>query len=92
MKSNTLMINAAIAGILGAVALSAPANASGKEEKGHCVGANSCKAKSACKTADNECAGQNGCKGKGFLETTKAKCDKLAKKDKTIHFEVASKM
>ena len=87
------MMNAAIAGILGAVVLAAPAHASGKEEvKGQCVGANSCKGKSACKTAENECAGHNACKGKGFLETTKSKCDKLAKKDKTIHFQVAEKM
>ena|SRR3990170_3171865 len=45
--------------------------------KGHCIGANSCKGTSACKTATSECGGKNACKGKGFLEKTKAECDKI---------------
>jgi hypothetical protein len=47
------------------------------DAKGHCVGANTCKGTSACKTAANACAGKNACKGKGFTEATKADCEKI---------------
>ena len=45
--------------------------------KGHCVGANACKGKGACKSASNDCKGHNACKGKGFLVMTKSACDKI---------------
>jgi uncharacterized membrane protein len=48
----------------------------------HCVGVNSCKGQSACKSANNACKGQNSCKGKGFLEMTKADCDMAKAKSK----------
>jgi hypothetical protein len=32
-----------------------------------CVGGNSCKGQSACKSASNSCKGQNACKGKGYV-------------------------
>lgn len=38
-----------------------------------CLGANSCKGQSACKTANNDCQGKNSCKGKGYVITTDAK-------------------
>ncbi|MFZ1886680.1 MAG: hypothetical protein WAU33_01510 [Candidatus Binataceae bacterium] len=38
-----------------------------------CVGGNSCKGQSACKSASNSCAGQNSCKGKGYVMTSNAK-------------------
>lgn len=38
-----------------------------------CLGANSCKGQSACKTATNDCQGKNSCKGKGYVITTDAK-------------------
>jgi len=47
----------------------------GAESMGHCVGANSCKGQSACKTASSGCKGQNSCKGQGFTQSTKAECD-----------------
>ena len=34
-----------------------------------CVGANSCKGHSECKSAKNECKGLNSCKGLGFITT-----------------------
>jgi len=34
-----------------------------------CLGANSCKGQSACKTATNDCQGKNSCKGKGYVVT-----------------------
>jgi hypothetical protein len=69
-------IAAAAATLLMAGAVSAPVFAA-DEAKGHCVGGNACKGKSACKTASNGCAGQNACKGKGMAEMTKAECDKI---------------
>lgn len=69
-------IAAAAATLLMAGAVAAPAFAA-DEAKGHCVGGNACKGKSACKTASNGCAGQNACKGKGMAEMTKAECEKI---------------
>jgi len=37
-----------------------------------CVGGNSCKGLSACKTASSSCKGQNSCKGKGWIMTSSA--------------------
>lgn len=67
---------AAAATLLMAGAVSAPAFAA-DEAKGHCVGGNACKGKSACKTASNACAGQNACKGKGMSEMTADECAKI---------------
>ncbi len=69
-------IAAAAATLLMAGAVSAPAFAA-DEAKGHCVGANACKGKGACKSASNACAGQNACKGKSFTEMTKDECAKV---------------
>jgi hypothetical protein len=84
MNPSKVLMTAAIAGMLSVGAVSVAHAAS---EKGECMGANACKGKSGCKTAANECKGQNGCKGKGFTETTKAKCDKMAKKNSAITFQ-----
>ena len=95
-NENRLLINAAIAGIIAASSLGvvSSALAEGKPtDKGHCVGANACKGKGGCaQEGMNSCKGQNGCKGKGFVEKTRAQCEKLAKKDSSIHFEEAKKM
>lgn len=55
-------------------------------------GANKCKSGNGC-GGKNGCAGPNGCggkknacKGQGFIMTTKAKCDKMAKKNNKIYF------
>ena len=43
-----------------------------------CLGANSCKGQSECKSASNDCKGQNACKGKGYVTTdTAAQCTAL---------------
>jgi hypothetical protein len=92
VKQNSFLVKAAILGLVSA-ASAAPAFAATKPaaEKGHCVGANACKGKGACKQeAQNDCAGKNGCKGKSFVEKTKAQCEKMAKKDKSVHFEASS--
>src|ERR1700753_1098899 len=87
-NTSQILMTAAIAGILGASAGVPTAMARTDEagSKGRCMGANSCKGTSACKTAKNECSGQNGCKSQGFLEMSKEDCMKARKqaKDKKI--------
>ena len=39
-----------------------------------CLGVNSCKGKSMCKSFGHDCQGMNSCKGKGFIETTAKEC------------------
>ena len=74
VKSGATMAAAAAALVL-AGGIGAPAAFA--DEKGHCVGANACKGKSACKTATNKCAGHNACKGKGFTVTTSEECSMI---------------
>ena len=75
VRSGTTIAAAAAALIItGALT---PAAHAAEEGQGHCVGANACKGKSACKTAANDCAGKNACKGQGFLAMIKAECDKI---------------
>ena len=93
MTKKSFLMNAAVAGLLGAAVMTVvPAHAAdgAADAKGHCVGANACKGKGGCKQASNDCKGQNACKGQSFLKTTQAKCDKMAKKNKAITFEAAS--
>ena len=91
------LFGAAVAGILSAAVVTsysaqAVADDAKGDMKGHCVGGNSCKGKSACNTAGkNDCAGKNGCKGKGWTEMSKKDCDAMAKKDKNVKFEAMNK-
>ncbi|HEV2171381.1 MAG TPA: hypothetical protein VGR40_10555, partial [Candidatus Binatus sp.] len=39
-----------------------------------CLGVNSCKGKSFCKSFDHDCQGMNSCKGKGFVMMTDKEC------------------
>jgi hypothetical protein len=63
-----LMANVALAQENGTTGSGTSPNAQTANVK--CMGANSCKGNSACKTAQNDCKGQNGCKGKGFVTTS----------------------
>ena len=38
----------------------------------HCMGANSCKGTSECKTAKSDCKGLNSCKGQGWVSKSNA--------------------
>jgi len=70
MNKRTMMTTTAAA-IFAIGTLASPAFAAGVK----CVGTNSCKGQSACKSASNACKGQNACKGKGFTEiSTAAEC------------------
>jgi hypothetical protein len=42
-------------------------NSSAKPTYVGCLGVNSCKGQSMCKSFDHECQGMNSCKGKGFV-------------------------
>ena len=89
---------AAIAATAAALLLSGGvtvSSANAADAKGHCIGANACGGKGACKTAANECGGKNKCKGQGFVEMTKAECDAAAAANKDekikITFEAPKK-
>ena len=55
----------------------APISASAGDAEVQCVGGNTCKGQSACKTATSECKGLNACKGQGFVMVTAAACEEL---------------
>lgn len=59
----TLAATAALAFAVAPIATSMAAEMHGVK----CVGGNSCKGKSMCKTATNKCKGMNTCKGKGVV-------------------------
>lgn len=77
VNSGAAIAAAAAALLIAGSAVSGPAQMAAEGAKGHCMGANACKGKSACKTATSACGGKNACKGKGFLEMTKEECDKI---------------
>jgi len=72
----------AAAMLFGTALVSSTSGAS--ESKIHCLGVNSCKGQSACKSANNACKGQNSCKGKGFLEMTAKECADAQKQAKDL--------
>ncbi len=71
-KTTGFALAAAAAAMLATAPMAALAYGS---TTGKCMGVNSCKGHSACKTATSSCKGLNSCKGKGFLELSKADCD-----------------
>lgn len=76
-SKNTLVLAAAITGLLSATAVATTAHA-GEGEKVKCYGANACKGQGACGGVGHSCAGKNACKGQGYVETeTKDACLKL---------------
>jgi hypothetical protein len=82
MKKTTsqIVISAAVAGIIGASALTGiSAHAEGKYK---CQGANGCGGKGECATkGKNSCHGKNSCKGKGWVHTANKEACKTAKAD-----------
>ena len=72
MKKTT---GVAIALAAAAMLATAPIAVHAGSNTGKCMGANSCKGHSACKTATSSCKGLNSCKGKGFMEMSKMQCD-----------------
>src|SRR6266481_5139611 len=86
---NTLLVGAALAGLLAGTSARAFAQSTdqkndgstkqdkkdkkSKTEKHGCKGQNSCKGKGGCKAGDNGCKAQNSCKGKGGCATDGSK-------------------
>ncbi|ARN82670.1 hypothetical protein [Methylocystis bryophila] len=76
-RTGAALAVAAVSLALAAQATNASAAMSGKAGKVHCLGVNSCKAKSDCMTPKNSCKGMNECKGKGWLfMDSEAECTK----------------
>lgn len=75
--TNSLLVSAALTGLLVAGGTSANAHEKmDKEIKGECHGINSCKGKGDCGGKGYSCAGKNSCKGKGWLNMSQEDCDK----------------
>ncbi len=79
VRNGAMIALGAAALILGGCAATGTNTAS--SAVGVCVGANSCKGSSACKTAGNECKGhnscktaKNACKGQGSCKTAANAC------------------
>ncbi len=51
------------------LAQNSPSSSGSSKAQVKCVGGNSCKGQSSCKTASTGCMGQNSCKGKGWVVT-----------------------
>jgi hypothetical protein len=75
--SKTRLTGAVLATAVAMLFAGTIANAAGGDSSGapqvKCLGGNSCKGQSACKTASSSCQGQNSCKGKGFVMTASIK-------------------
>jgi len=85
-EKNSALLKAAVAGLVGIVAVAAPAMAKGKAKaktmKAAVEGcsfagvANGCKGQNACKGGGHECKGMGSCKGTGLalLHVQKGEC------------------
>jgi len=76
--NRTLLLSAAVAGLLSAAA-TARADPIPKEKLKKmavvpCYGVNTCKAAGQCAAENHACAGQNACKGQGWLPIPKESC------------------
>jgi hypothetical protein len=69
-SNSTLAITAVSLALSGVVLTPAHAAKAGKV---HCLGINSCKAKSDCHTPKNACKGMNACKAQGWLNVESEK-------------------
>ena len=71
---------AILAAAVGAMFLATPVlaqSSSGGSANGanvKCIGGNSCKGQSLCKSFDHDCQAMNSCKGKGFVMMTGKEC------------------
>jgi hypothetical protein len=74
MNAKNMLIASAVAMLFVTGAVNARADQSAGADQVKCVGVNSCKGQSACKSAQNDCKGKNACKGQGFVETSAQEC------------------
>ncbi|HMY46189.1 MAG TPA: hypothetical protein PKX74_11990 [Leptospiraceae bacterium] len=76
---NSILISAALAGILAGGACKEAPKAQVSDE-GKCYGVNSCKGTGSCASKEHGCAGLNTCKGKAWLKMKSKECaDKSGK-------------
>src|SRR5260370_37264559 len=73
MNAKNVLIASAVAMLFVTGAVNARADQSAGSDQVKCVGGNSCKGQSACKSAQNDCKGKNACKRQGFLKTAEQK-------------------
>jgi hypothetical protein len=74
MNAKNMLIVGAAAMLFLSGAVNARADQSAGTDQVKCVGANSCKGQSACKSAQNDCKGKNACKGQGFVQMSEQEC------------------
>jgi len=74
MNGKSLLIASAVAMMFVTGAVNARADQSAGADQVKCVGVNSCKGQSACKSAQNDCKGHNACKGQGFVPMSAQEC------------------
>jgi hypothetical protein len=75
MRTKGAMLAAAVAVAFMASPVSAEdPSSSTKPTMVACLGGNSCKGQSMCKSFNHECQGMNSCKGKGFVMMTDKEC------------------
>ena len=67
----------ALAAAAAALFALAPVSASAGEDPVRCMGGNTCKGHSACKTETSSCKGLNACKGQGFVMVSEEECAEL---------------
>ena len=78
MEKRSMMLKAAVAGLVGVAIAATPSMAKDKKEKAEknvkCYGVNKCGGHGKCGGPGHECAGKNSCKGQGWLSMPKDSC------------------
>ncbi|PIU01027.1 MAG: hypothetical protein COT74_00540 [Bdellovibrionales bacterium CG10_big_fil_rev_8_21_14_0_10_45_34] len=74
MNNKTLLVAAALAGLVATSGCSSTQKNQGEVAMGECHGINSCKAQGECGGAGHSCAGKNSCKGQGWVKLSKSDC------------------
>lgn len=77
-KASGLAIAVVAASLFAMAPVANAGNPAASAALGKCMGGNSCKGQSACKSFDHACKGQNSCKGHGFTMTSKDDCAKIS--------------
>ncbi|MGE3975329.1 MAG: hypothetical protein AB7F59_12460 [Bdellovibrionales bacterium] len=73
--NKTILVTAAIAGLVSISGCSSSQKAQGETAMGECHGINACKGQGECGGAGYSCAGKNSCKGQGWVKLSKSDCE-----------------
>jgi uncharacterized membrane protein len=77
MDKRSVLVKAAVAGLMGAAIMAAPGVAGAKTKAPKdvkCYGVNKCKGFGKCSGGSHSCAGKNSCKGQAWLPMPKDSC------------------